>query len=141
MNNTFYYLPSGSGLPWYIGRAVPDETPGDGTRSARRIDASNGLFANNVGIDLNYNALSKVPWIWSGDGTGGGPSDTNGIYYATNSVRWLNNTLSGVVTRFEYANVTNETGEALGYGNNSTMPLLISTNSYDFRLATNDPLS
>ncbi|TXH18725.1 MAG: hypothetical protein E6R03_01685 [Hyphomicrobiaceae bacterium] len=141
LNNTFYYLPSGSGLPWFIGRASPEETAGSGTRSARRIDADNGWFANNLGIDQNYNATNKIPWIWSGDGDGSGGSDTNGIYYSTNEVRWVNNILAGIVKQFEYFNVTNATGEALGMGNVSTMPSVMSTNTYDLRLASTDTVA
>lgn len=137
LNNTFYYLPAGSGIPWFVGRAVPT----NGTRSAWVIYATNGLFANNIGVDLRPGSPNGVSWSWQGDGTGGGANDTNGIYYSTNSVRWLNNVLAGEAKSFKYYGQTWTNGEHLGMGNVSTMPSLVSTNTYDFRLATNDTVA
>lgn len=135
MNNTFYYLPAGSGIPWFVGRAAPT----NGTRSAWVIYATNGLYANNLGVDLRPGSPSGgVSWSWQGDGAGGGPTDTNGIYYVTNSVRWLNNILAGEATSFKYFGQTWTNGEHLGMGNKSAMPKLVSTNTYDFRLASDD---
>lgn len=137
LQNTFYYLRNGSGLPWFVGRASPT----GGTRSVWVMVSSNGLFANNLGVDQGWNRTDQIAWSWQGDGVGGGPNDTNGIYYSTNSVRWLNNVLAGSVKSFKYASLTWTNGEQLGMGNVSTMPQLISTNTYDLRLATNDTVA
>lgn len=137
LNNTFYYLKAGSGLPWFVGRAAPT----GGTRSVWTMYAENGYFANNVGIAMRWNSPGSTAWSWSGSGPGGGPNDTNGIYYNSDQVRWLNNTLGGVETRFTYLGQTWTNGEQLGFGNVSSVPLMISTNTYDFRLATNDTVA
>jgi len=138
LNNTFYWLKAGSGLPWFIGRAAPT----GGTRSVWVINAYNGWFANNIAIDMRWNAINgQSAMSWSGDGVGGGPTDTNGIYYSSNQVRWINNSISGTEKSFRYAGTQWTNGEALGMGNVSTQPKLLSTNSYDFRLDTNDTVA
>lgn len=138
LNNTFYFLRAGSGLPWFIGRAAPT----GGTKSAWKIDASNGHFYNNLGLQVRWNDPDGGPALsWQGDGVGGGPSDTNGIYGGTNQVRWLNNILGDGGKRFNYVGQVWTNGEQLGLGNVSTVPSLISTNNYDFRLATNDTVA
>lgn len=137
LNNTFYYLRNGSGLPWFVGRADPT----NGTRSVWVLNSGNGYFANNLGVDQGWNRTDQIAWSWQGNGAGGGANDTNGIYYTTNSVRWVNNVLAGSVRSFKYYGQTWTNGEHLGMGNVSTMPSLISTNTYDFRLATNDTVA
>ena len=138
LNNTFYWLKAGSGLPWFIGRAAPT----GGTRSVWVINAYNGWFANNIAIDMRWNAINgQSAMSWSGDGVGGGPTDTNGIYYSSNQVRWINNSISGTEKSFRYAGTQWTNGEALGMGNVSAQPKLLSTNSYDFRLDTNDTVA
>lgn len=137
LNNTFYYLRAGSGLPWFIGRALPT----NGTRSAWVINASNGWFANNLAHDMRWNSPGSAGLSWAGSGAGGGPNDTNGIYYPTNLVRWINNAVSGSEKRFTYFGQTWTNGEQLGMGNVSTAPKFISTNTYDFRLDTNDTVA
>lgn len=143
LNNTFYHLPAGSGIPFALNRAVPGaDTNTQATKSAWKIDAANGWFVNNLGVDNRYNSAG-TSWSWAGSGAGGGPSDTNGIYYSSNQVRWVNNILSGGSSsrQFTYGGVTYTNGEALGMGNVSTIPSLISTNSRDLRLATNDTVA
>lgn len=137
LNNTYYYLRAGSGLPWFIGRASPT----NGTRSAWVIYTTNGWFANNIAHDMRWNSPGSAGLSWSGSGVGGGPDDTNGIYYGTNSVRWVNNTVSGTEKRFTYFGQMWTNGEQLGMGNVSTTPSFVNTNLYDFRLDTNDTVA
>lgn len=137
LNNTFYYLKAGSGLPWFIGRASPT----GGTKSAWKIDVANGWFANNIAHDMRWNSPGAAALSWSGSGVGGGPTDTNGVYYPTNEVRWVNNVLSGTEKSFSYFGQTWTNSEQLGMGNVSTAPSFLGTNVYDFRLDTNDTVA
>lgn len=142
LNNTSYLLPAGSGIPFNITRAVPgDDAISTDTKSVWKVDVDNGWYANNIGIDLRYNSTSGSSWSWLGAGAGGGPSDTNGFYYTSNKVRWLNNVLAGTDKIFSYLGSSWTNGEQLGLGNRSTMPSLISTNLRDFRLMTNDTVA
>ncbi|MCC7375777.1 MAG: hypothetical protein IT581_14055 [Verrucomicrobiales bacterium] len=142
LNNTSYLLPAGSGIPFNITRAVPgNDTNTTQTKSVWKVDVDNGWYANNIGIDLRYNSTSGSSWSWYGAGAGGGPSDTNGFFYTTNKVRWVNNVLAGTDKIFSYFGSAWTNGEALGMGNVSAMPSLISTNSRDLRLATNDTVA
>lgn len=142
LNNTSYLLPAGSGIPFNITRAVPGaDTNTSATKSVWKVDVDNGWYVNNIGIDLRYNSTSGSAWSWYGSGAGGGPSDTNGFFYTSDKVRWLNNVLAGADKRFSYLGTAWTNGESLGFGNVSTMPSLISTNSRDLRLATNDTVA
>lgn len=142
LNNSSYRLPSGSGIPFAINRATPgDDSDSQATKSAWKIDVKNGWWLNNLGVDLRYNSPNGSAWGWAGNGIGGGPSDTNGIFYGPDDVVWANNVLAGSGKRFSYTGISYTNGESLGFGNVSTMPSLVSTNARDLRLATNDTVA
>ncbi|HXG46192.1 MAG TPA: LamG domain-containing protein [Methylomirabilota bacterium] len=134
LNNTVYFQ---STVPLKIGRA----NPSGNTRSVWRLVVTNSAVRNNLLVDCGYNAQQPVPIS-----VGGVIDATNGMFYNAASFPLTHNVIAGANTRVSWGGAIYPSGEALTAatglpGNSSVMPLLSSTNAYDFRLRSSDTVA